>query len=154
MLYIEAPNRVYNTSKKSIFLAGTITEDPTNWQQLLVEALKDFDIVIYNPRRAKFPMDDPSAALEQITWEYEMLNSASMISFYFAPDTISPITLLELGRFLMTQKPLAIGVAPTYKRKQDVEIQTRLARPEVPIVYSLKNLVEVVSEQLNQIMEV
>ena len=40
----------------------------------------------------------------------------------------------------MTSKPIFIGVDPKYQRRQDVEIQTKLARPEIEIVYSLEDL--------------
>ena len=42
----------------------------------------------------------------------------------------------------MTTKPIVIGVHPGYKRKQDVEIQTRLVRPDIQVVYSLEDLAE------------
>jgi hypothetical protein len=40
----------------------------------------------------------------------------------------------------MTDKPLLIGVHPAYARRIDVEIQTRLVRPKVKIMYSLPAL--------------
>ncbi|MEB3215903.1 MAG: hypothetical protein VKN72_06555 [Nostocales cyanobacterium 94392] len=40
----------------------------------------------------------------------------------------------------MTDKPLFIGVHPNYPRRQDVEIQTNLVRPDINIVYSLEAL--------------
>jgi hypothetical protein len=46
----------------------------------------------------------------------------------------------------MTDKPLFVGVHPDYKRRQDVEIQTELARPDIKIVYSLEALAKQVFE--------
>jgi len=57
---------------------------------------------------------------------------------------LCPITLYELGTWLMTDKPLFVGVHPAYARRLDVEIQTRLVRPEVKIVYSLAALAELI----------
>lgn len=40
----------------------------------------------------------------------------------------------------MAKKPIIVGYHPEYIRRQDVEIQTWLARPEVKIVQSLEQL--------------
>ena len=140
MLYIEAPKNK-STDKLKLFLAGSITDAP-DWQKEVVERLEAFDIAVLNPRRKNFPMEDPDAAREQITWEHDSLKDADMISFWFAKESLAPITLYELGAWTKTGKPIVIGVDPKYRRKQDVEIQTSLERPEIPICYSLDDLVE------------
>jgi hypothetical protein len=151
MIYVEAPNRVFPTSKKSIFLAGTI-QGSADWQAEIVKALSNFDVVVFNPRRKDFPIHDPSAAQEQITWEFDMLKRADMISFWFAPETLGPIVLLEYGRWTGTQKPIVTGMDPKYPRRQDVEIQTKLIRPEIPITYSMEDFTDAISAMINQIM--
>ena len=85
-------------------------------------------------------MDDPSASNEQIEWEHRYLRSAETISFWFPCETFCPITLYELGAWSMSDKTLFVGVHPDYPRKVDVEVQTKLARPEIEIVYSLSDL--------------
>ena len=145
MKYIESP-QIYNGRKKSLFLAGGITNCP-DWQELMRKALKDTDIVLLNPRRYNFPIDDPNAAQTQIRWEYNHLREASMILFWFPKETLCPIVLYELGAWSMTDKKIFVGVHPEYERKQDVEIQTRLVRREVKTVYDLGTLSEqVISE--------
>jgi len=151
MIYVEAPERTFPTTKKSIFLAGSIT-GARNWQKEVVQAIKDFDVVVFNPRRDNFPIHDPSAALEQITWEHEMLRKADMIQMWFDGNTVSPICLFELGAWIMTSKPMVIGMDPNYQRRQDVEIQTKLVRPEIPIVYAMDDFTNVVSDMINQIL--
>jgi hypothetical protein len=91
--------------------------------------------VFMNPRRKKFPMDDPSQAKVQIEWEFDHLNAADVIVFYFPKDTLCPIVLYELG-FQMgkreygsgsTKYPnIFIAVEPEYERAEDVTIQTSL----------------------------
>lgn len=93
MVYVEAPNTI-ESDKKSIFLAGGIT-GCQDWQKKLAGDLEDLDIVVFNPRRENFPIHDPSAAKAQITWEYVHLRKASMISFWFGPETIQPIVLFD-----------------------------------------------------------
>jgi Nucleoside 2-deoxyribosyltransferase like len=137
MNYIEAPNFI-ETNKQSLFLAGGISNCPP-WQNELLRSLDNLDIAVFNPRRKIFP-NDKDVNLHQITWEFTYLRRASVISFWFCRETLCPITLLELGSWLMTNKPLIIGMNPEYQRRTDVEIQTKLARPEIQIVYSLKEL--------------
>lgn len=143
MIYIEALNEPKHFIRRSLFLAGGITGCP-DWQADVVGLLKDSDIVVFNPRRKDFPIHDPNAARKQIEWEHEYLRMADAILFWFPCETLCPIVLYELGAWSMTAKPLAVGIHPDYQRRQDVEIQTKLARPDVAIVYSLPDLVKLV----------
>ncbi len=138
MKYVEAPN-VYNGDEKSLFLAGGISNCP-NWQQDLINLLRDEDIVILNPKRANFATDDPNATNKQITWEYNHLRKADAISFWFPKETLCPVALYELGTWSMTEKPIFVGMHPEYPRRQDVEIQIELVRPSLKILYSLESL--------------
>lgn len=138
MYYVESPEvwtrNLHN--RPAIFLAGGITGCP-DWQAETVKRLGEYDIVVLNPRRADFPVDDPDAAEEQISWEHMHLRRADVILFWFPFEQIQPIALYELGAWSMTLKPILLGVHPAYERKQDVEIQTSLARPDVKICYDL-----------------
>lgn len=143
MIYIEAPKDFWDLENlhPTIFLAGGITDCP-DWQMDMVKLLHDSELTLLNPRRENFPIGDPNAALDQITWEHRALRVAERILFWFPCETICPIVLYELGAWTMTDKPIFVGVHPDYQRRQDVEIQTKLARPEVEIVYSLDDLAE------------
>lgn len=65
----------------TVFLAGGIT-DCDNWQKKVIDYLETQQhtehLIVFNPRRDKFPMDDPNAAEEQITWEFNNLEKADM----------------------------------------------------------------------------
>lgn len=138
MIYIEAPKEYYGKGR-SIFLAGGIT-GCRDWQSELVDLLKDEEITILNPRRKNFPDNNPKASEEQIKWEHIHLRKAKAISFWFPDETLCPICLYELGTWSMTNKQLFIGLDTGYKRRQDVELQTKLVRPEIEIVYSIDSL--------------
>jgi hypothetical protein len=146
MRYFEAPQE-YTTERKSIFLAGGITGCP-DWQQEVARKLVDMDVALLNPRRKDFPIEDPAASEAQIKWEFTHLRQADAILFWFPKETLCPIVLYELGAWSMTKKPLFIGVEPGYKRAQDVEIQTKLARPELQIGSSLDTLCELIGAWL------
>lgn len=140
MIYVECPDKT-SSNKVSLFLGGGIS-GCTDWQKKAIEKLKDLDIVIYNPRRKKFDIDDENIGHEQITWEEAMMKKADVILFFFCRETLCPITLLELGVQLMTKKPIVIGIDPGYAKEFDVELQTKLKRPDVPVVQGLNNLIE------------
>lgn len=140
MRYIEALAS-YRGPEKSLFLAGGITGCP-DWQKGMVEMLSGTDLVLFNPRRAEFPIHDPLAAEQQIRWENLHLRYATEILFWFPCETLCPIVLYELGAWSMTNKRIYIGMHPDYPRRQDVEIQTKLIRSDVAIVYSLEDLAE------------
>lgn len=147
MLYIEAPTGIPSAlvkGKKSVFLAGGITGCP-DWQKEMVQALSHANLVLLNPRRKNFPMDDPNAAFEQIRWEHIGLRMVDAVLFWFCKDTLCPIVLYELGgRSLVVEQPIFVGIEPGYQRERDVVIQTSFVRPEVKIqdsVFGLANQV-------------
>jgi len=153
-LIIESPNEIYsldNNRNIKLFLAGGITNCP-DWQSVMIEHLKDLsNITVYNPRRKNFPTENPLASEEQITWEYNHLKDADIILFWFSRGTINPIVLYELGKWgNSTDKTIFIGLDSEYERKQDVIIQTKLANPNIPILYSLDELSESIKNYLKK----
>lgn len=145
MKVITAPEE-YEIQKNDIcvFLAGGITGCP-NWQKKVLERIKSFEnspakdafdhLIIFNPRRDHFDAlkDD---ANEQIEWEFKYLNRIDIFSMYFCKDTIQPICLYELGRYIEVmkrrfpgdyRKRVLISVDPKYERAVDVVIQANLA---------------------------
>lgn len=152
MIYIEAISpAVLPTHLPSIFMGGGIT-GCFDWQAEMVWRLDDLDIILINPRRANFLMDDPKAAHEQILWEHERLKEATAVSFWFPQETLCPITLFELGTWTVhpSQKPLFIGTHPSYKRRQDVMIQTDLVRSGTIIHTSVEDLCLEIRSWLNK----
>jgi len=123
-----------------LFLAGGITNCP-NWQKeviALLEKVNPSDLVVFNPRRDNFPIHDPNAAKEQITWEFKYLNMADIFTMYFCSgESDQPICMYELGRHLHRISEengwdnvidhTVVSVEDGYKRKNDVIIQTSLA---------------------------
>ena len=151
-LIIEAPLEVYsleNHKNTKLFLAGGITDCP-DWQSTIINNLIDVpNLTIYNPRRKNFPINDPKASEEQITWEYNHLKDADIILYWFSRGSINPIVLYELGRWgTSSDKPIFIGIDEEYIRKNDVEIQTKLSKPHITIVYSLDELSNMIKEKL------
>lgn len=96
--------------KIKIFLGGSIELGAArNWQNELIQWLESREyadkLVILNPRRphwdASWPVDNPDhpQLREQIEWELTHQDQADIIVYLMAHDTISPITLFELGMY-------------------------------------------------------
>jgi hypothetical protein len=133
MTYIEALTE-YDGAGPSLFLAGGIS-GTFDWQADAIARLADLPLVILNPRRRDFPINDPTAAPAQIEWEYRHLRRATAVLFWFPHETLCPIALYELGgRALVREQLLFVGTHPDYGRRLDVEVQLKLARPEVEVV--------------------
>lgn len=140
MKEIIAPTEyIMQKNEISLFLAGGITNCP-KWQKDIIKRLNDYqtdELVVFNPRRDNFPIDDKTAAYEQILWEFNQLNNIDIFSIYFSSGVSDqPICMYELGRYIAKmqyrfpidwEERIIISVEDGYKRKEDVIIQTSLA---------------------------
>lgn len=148
--YYEAPNKA-NLAKYDhcIFLAGGITDCP-DWQAPVRARLNEElpPLIVFNPRREHFDVSKKDKeSVKQIVWEHTYLARANIVMFWFPKESICPITLLELGKFLM--KPdtqLYVGTDPAYSRRLDVEVQTKLERPNVKVWDNLENMITQIIE--------
>ena len=127
MQYLEAVNNE-KPEFKTIFLAGGI-RGCRDWQKDLVAAIAqaDLDITVFNPRRDEFPADDADSYDKQVTWEYDNLRSADIISFWFDKGTLCPTSLFEYGGALERSQILVVGCDHDYEKKRCIEAQTGLA---------------------------
>ncbi len=145
MQYIEAPVQE-KAGFKSVFLAGGITNCP-DWQKYVADKLAKYDITVFNPRRKKFPTAH-EAMQEQISWEYERLRTADIISFWFSSGSLNPIVLFELGAAMERNANMVVGLNPDYERRMDVEIQVGLRKPKISIKYSLDELIKEIEAKI------
>jgi hypothetical protein len=77
-----------------------------------------------------------------VKWEHHHLLRCDAVLFWFPCETLCPIALYEFGVWNCRPKKLFIGTHPDYKRKLDIEIQTKLERPNLFVVSSLKELAQ------------
>lgn len=120
-----------NTLK--IFLAGSIEMDKAKpWQEMLCKAIENkyptTDISIFNPRRKNWDntieqkKSNPKFNY-QVNWEAEHLERADVVLFFFQGDTISPISLFELGLTINSGKQWVIVYCEDeYFRKGNIDI--------------------------------
>lgn len=120
----------------SVFLAGSIEAGKAReWQNDLISELSKLNynkkILICNPRRYDWnpiwnQKPNHPELIKQIEWELDNLTSSSIIFFNFADDTMSPISLLELGIISMLQtiqeKPilLIVHIDKNYLRTENI----------------------------------
>ncbi len=118
---------LHNTvNKLKVFLAGSIEMGKAdNWQDRMIKDLGSVDCCFLNPRRPDWDdtwvqsKDNPKFR-EQVEWELEGLEEADVVALYFAPGTISPISLLE--SLHMRAGRLVVCCPPGYARKGNVDI--------------------------------
>lgn len=121
--------------KTSVFLAGSIEMDKAEqWQKKFIDELtyeyrkmnSGKCIDVFNPRRANWDItirqsiEDP-AFYQQVRWELDYLEDVAVRVFYFAPDTLSPVSLLEFGKFF-TYPNTFLCVNPDYQRAGNLEV--------------------------------
>jgi hypothetical protein len=137
--------------KVAIFMAGSIEQGTAeDWQVKVAEALADYNVLLYNPRRDKWDASleqsiDNEVFRAQVEWELDALDDADWIIMYFDPATKSPITLLEFGLWLNSGK-LIVCCPDGFWRKGN--LQVCCARAGIKLHESLDELIEVTKNML------
>jgi hypothetical protein len=151
---VEAPEYTKNVFPNQLFLAGGISNCP-NWQSHAIERLSLLPITIYNPRRENFNLLDSSESEAQIDWEFVHLRQATEVMFWFAPETVCPITLFELGGRLEANRVtdpfmqwLIIGSHLEYKRIFDVRYQA--GKKGWPVFTNLDDMLDIIIKRHNR----
>jgi Nucleoside 2-deoxyribosyltransferase like len=141
----------------TVFLSGTIGKGTaSDWRTEVVTALTAtrFPITIFNPCRDdwdsswKEDISDPQFK-EQVDWEMDHLARADLIAMFLAPDSISPITLLELGQHAASGK-LIVCCPDGFRRKGYVRMVC--ARNAIPLVETQQELVRHVERGVERLL--
>ena len=130
MIEVKAPHDYSaHTGMPSVFLAGSIEMGKAeDWQARVTAALSHLNVLLLNPRRNHWDAGldqsiDNAPFKEQVVWELDALDRADMIIMFFAPETKSPITLLELGiHAAATPEKLVVCCPDGFWRKGNVDI--------------------------------
>jgi hypothetical protein len=138
-----APEATPASGKRSIFLAGSIDMGKAvDWQTKVSEALKTYDIDIYNPRRpdwdSTWKQDITNDKFrEQVVWELDHQEKADIVCFCFDPKGQAPITLLELGLF--HNKKAVVCCPEGFWRKGNVDVVC--AYYKIPLVEDMELMI-------------
>lgn len=114
--------KVRKSEMDCVFLAGSIENGEAElWQDKAIDYLYNYRCIVCNPRRSNWNATATEKEVaKQIKWEQECLAVSEIIFFYFDPDTISPITLLELGMAIGQNKKIVVVCTPEYFRYTNV----------------------------------
>ncbi len=130
--------------RPKIFLGGSIEMgNAVDWQSQLFAQISDLDVVLLNPRRDNWdtawkPVAADSNFRAQVEWELTALEASDLIIMYFAPGTLSPVSLLEFGLYAGSGK-LRVVCPEGFWRKGNVDITA--ARYRIPVYDNLDELV-------------
>ena len=148
MIVIKPPSPIdLPTDAASVFLAGSIDMGAAvDWQADISARFADLRGVILNPRRDDW---DPTwrQSIEderfrgQVEWELSGLDRVGLIAMWFAPGTLAPVTMLELGLYAHTGKVI-VGCPEGFWRRGNVEIVCQ--RSGVPMLESFEDFVAAV----------
>ena len=151
MIEIMAPKKVKKEGKL-VFLAGSIDMGAAeDWQSRVVNEFENEKVTFLNPRREdwdkswKQDIENPEFR-EQVQWELDNQRKADVIAMYFAPDSKSPISLLELGLFADTGK-MIVCCPDGFYRKGNVDIVCK--KYNVEEVETFKDFIAKIREKLN-----
>lgn len=146
--FIISPDEAKIFKNIKLFLAGGVS--CYDWQSIIMEKLFDdsesknhdylCNVIVFNPRRQKFSKDIKEEIEKQSIWRYNKLKESDIIAFWFSKGSLSPVSLYELGKWgNSTNKSIIIGIEEEYEKRNDIEIQTKLSRPDIKIVYDLND---------------
>lgn len=104
-----APDRPALQHATRLFLAGTTpvkdkdgTTPVVDWRHVVRTATHDLPVTVFDPLRADWDaswVEDPAFPpfRQQVDWELEMQEQASLLAFFFDPGREGSVSLLELG---------------------------------------------------------
>jgi hypothetical protein len=135
----------------TVFLSGSIELGTAiDWQSQFEQELASSNVIILNPRRNEWDSSwkqsiDNAQFRGQVEWELEGQERADVIAMYFAPETKSPITLLELGLFSRSGKVI-VCCPDGFWRKGNIDIVCN--RYGIRTVEKLADLIDAVKKAI------
>lgn len=152
---VQAPCAIdYAQCPRSVFLAGSIDQDRAEpWQAAFVAAMHDMRVLLLNPRRATWDASleqsaECAAFREQVLWELDAQDRADVVVLFLAPQSLAPISLLELGYSVRSGK-LIVCCDKRFWRCGNVEVMCQ--RHNIPLVRTLPELVDACRRRLLEI---
>lgn len=145
------PENPEYTGDKSVFLAGSIEMGKAvQWQRQMADTLQDLPVTLCNPRRGHWDPNVTKSAKDasfkqQVVWELTALEKADLIIFFFDANTVSPVTMMELGLWADSGKVL-VCCDPRFWRAGNIHLVCE--RYNVPYVEKFEDLVTAVKERL------
>lgn len=150
MKIITAPNKIIKSKNPVIFLAGSIEMGKAeDWQTKISKYLEPYKGTILNPRREHWDSSWKQTITNkkfrtQVEWEFSGLDKSDYIIMYFAPESKSPISLLELGLFSKSHKIICCCPKKFWRRGNVEFICNKF---KLPLLNSLEEVIEVLKKE-------
>jgi hypothetical protein len=90
------------------------------------------------------------ALRQQMEWEMTMLDKADLIIFYLHPHTISPVSLMELGRYSQSGKVIVCCLEEHHRRGN---VQFLCRKDAVLLLDDFDELVKTALTKVEEILE-
>lgn len=161
MVVIQPPNDIslvracYRYEYPTIFLGGSIEMGAaSDWQMEVCDKCTQYPAIFANPRRKNWDcsweqtIGNPNFK-EQVEWEINGLDICDCVFFYFDPNTKAPITLMEYGLHIKTNKPMIVVCPDGFWRKGNIEVTMNMFRPHEKILNSLNDGVNSLHRYIN-----
>ena len=106
-----------NSHEKYVFLAGSIDNRYFgNWRKETVKKLET-KANVFDPTNMKHDRLNDAEMKSHIIWELDALAIADKILLNFLPDSKSPISLVELGLYVASNKLIVVCPKEFYKSR-------------------------------------
>lgn len=150
MKIIKAPEKIIKAQKPVIFLAGSIEMGKAeDWQTRIAKQLEAYKGTILNPRREHWDSSwkqtiSNNKFRAQVEWEFSGLDKSDYIIMYFAPESRSPISLLELGLFSKSHKIICCCPKKFWRRGNVEFICNKF---KLPLLNNLEEVIELLKKE-------
>ncbi len=157
-MIVHYPPKLYKKEKFTIFLGGSIDMgNCENWQQKIIDDLKDEDVAFLNPRSDTFDITQKQSIhneyfSNQVNWELDGLMNSDLIVMYLLPGTYSPISLMEIGLYTdinnYPNDKMLICCPDGFWRKGNIQIITK--RYGIKLYDDYYSFFEEIKKRINQ----
>ncbi|MEP2240010.1 MAG: nucleoside 2-deoxyribosyltransferase domain-containing protein [Maribacter sp.] len=105
---------INNSNQRSIFLAGSMDhKQEGSWRTKVIAEFGAHDI--FDPTHVHHNNLNDEQMKRHVQWELDALQLADMILLNFLPIALSPISLVELGMYVRSNKLIVICPKAFYK---------------------------------------
>ncbi len=145
-VYPEVPSDFAYDQKRSLILCGPV--DPTDvnpWQKRVIQSLRGASLLIIDTQRKDNVEIGMLGGRDEVAsptnWELVQISCCSAVVFWFSwshPNLT--MTLLELGKALVTKEVIFVGIHPNCEHKRTIEEFVKIHLPDLRIATTVEKL--------------
>jgi hypothetical protein len=104
---VKLPKKI--KEKEYVFLAGSMDyKSSSSWRDKVINEFDDKNKNFFDPTNIDHDELNESEMESHIQWELEAMSMADKIVLNFLPDSLSPISLVELGLYVQSEKLVVV----------------------------------------------